>query len=111
MVQLVNLTYSLSNDNTDHEGCVLEHKPVTIDCGELVWAVAFGSKTAETKPHSTSLNWYHYKQLSDLVLATGLSGGRIRIWDVKTGEGQRHIVEGVIYLTGFPHLKETLKTP
>ena len=77
--------YRLSVDDRDDEGGVLEQQSITIDCGELVWALAFGSKTADTKPHSTNLNWYKYKHLNDLVLATGLCGGRIRVWDVKTG--------------------------
>lgn len=76
---------TLAVDNQDDAGETLKQESVTIDCGELVWALAFGSKTAETKPHSTNLNWYQYKHLNDLVLATGLSGGRIRVWDVKTG--------------------------
>ena len=77
---------------------MLEHEAVTIDCGELVWALAFGSKTAETRPHSTNLNWYQYKQLNDLVLATGLSGGRIRVWNVKTGDSLSFILSESVNL-------------
>lgn len=62
------------------------HKTVTIYTGELVWALAFGSKTADTKPNSINLNWYRYHDAKDLILATGLNSGRIRIWEVKTGQ-------------------------
>ena len=61
------------------------HRVVTIDTGELVWALAFGTSTADTKPHSVNLNWYRYKVAPDLILATGLNSGRIRTWDCKTG--------------------------
>lgn len=40
--------------------------------------------------HSTSLNLgrrYHYKVIADdLILAVGLKDGRIRLWNIKTGE-------------------------
>ena len=76
----------VAHDNKDCEGNELSHEVRTIDAGELVWAVAFGSRHADTKPYSTNLNWYRYRIATDLLLATGLSSGRIRVYQVKTGE-------------------------
>ena len=77
----------LARDDKDFDGLPLEPcHVITIDAGDLVWSVAFGSSCAETKPHSTSLNWYRYKKATDLLLATGLNNGKIRVWDVVTGE-------------------------
>ena len=62
-------------------------QPFTLNCKELVWALAFGSSLSETRPHSTSRSgWWRYKVGKHLVLATGLQSGRIRTWDVLTGK-------------------------
>ncbi|XP_074640892.1 WD repeat and SOCS box-containing protein 1-like [Tubulanus polymorphus] len=58
---------------------------VTIDAGELIWSVAFGSSSAETQPHSVNLSMRHYNHAADLLLATGLNSGRIRVWEVSSG--------------------------
>lgn len=76
---------AVAHDSEDFDGNQLSHEIITIDAGELVWAVAFGSRTADTKPYSTNLNWYRYHIATDLLLATGLSSGRIRVYQVKTG--------------------------
>jgi WD repeat/SOCS box-containing protein 1 len=74
------------SDAEDIDGQYLDQQPVVIDAGELVWAVAFGSSVADTNPRSITLNWWRYKVAKDLVLATGLKSGRIRTWDVTTGQ-------------------------
>ena len=71
---------------------------MTIYTGELVWALAFGSKTADTKPNSINLNWYRYHDAKDLILATGLNSGRIRIWEVKTGMGDPEGLKKIMLL-------------
>lgn len=76
----------VAQDGLDMDGMPLERKVVTIDAGALIWSVAFGSSTAETRPLSMNLNWFRYKKFKDLTLATGLENGRIRTWDVRTGE-------------------------
>jgi len=65
-----------------------DHGLVVIDTGELVWAMAFGSPHAETKPHSVALNWkkYTYHSNKNLILATGGTSGKIRTWNVATGQ-------------------------
>ena len=73
-------------DSLDPDGHLLEGSVVTIDAGYLIWSLAFGSSTADTHPHSMNLNWYRYKKFNDLTLATGLENGRIRTWDVRTGQ-------------------------
>lgn len=61
-----------------------EHQGVIINTGQLVWAIAFGSKVPHTCQRSTILNWS--RRIDDNILATGLQSGSIRTWNVKTGE-------------------------
>ena len=96
------LSSRVAHDSEDFEGNQLSHNVITIDAGELVWAVAFGSRTADTKPYSTNLNWYRYRIATDLLLATGLSSGRIRVWQVKTGECWMHCPTIHIGANGLP---------
>ncbi|XP_060704319.1 WD repeat and SOCS box-containing protein 1 isoform X1 [Hemiscyllium ocellatum] len=58
----------------------------TIDCGDIVWALAFGSSVPEKQSRCVNIEWHRFKFGQDqLLLATGLSNGRIKIWDVYTG--------------------------
>ena len=56
----------------------------TLNAGQLVWAVAFGSKIPYSQCRSTCLNWS--RNVMEAVLAAGLQNGCIRTWDVKTGD-------------------------
>ncbi|XP_069766974.1 WD repeat and SOCS box-containing protein 1 isoform X2 [Narcine bancroftii] len=59
----------------------------TIDCGDIVWALAFGSSVPEKRSRCVNIEWHRFKFGGDqLLLATGLSNGRIKIWDVYTGK-------------------------
>ena len=59
---------------------------LTIDAGELVWALAFGSSTCyQNRNHQQGHHRYRYFVDKDLILATGLQSGRIRTWDVENG--------------------------
>ena len=95
----------VAHDNKDCEGNELSHEVRTIDAGELVWAVAFGSRHADTKPYSTNLNWYRYRIATDLLLATGLSSGRIRVYQVKTGEWQQLLSNCLLTLIVTNHFR------
>jgi len=77
----------LSDDETgdDLERWDHELQGVKIDTGQLVWALAFGSNVSHTKPHSTSLNWSSRPD-ADLLLATGLQSGCIKIWHVRSSK-------------------------
>lgn len=60
----------------------------TIDCGGIVWGMAFGSSVPEKQSRCINIEWHHFQFGRDqLLLATGLNNGRIKIWDVYTGEG------------------------
>ncbi|XP_076340067.1 WD repeat and SOCS box-containing protein 1-like isoform X2 [Tachypleus tridentatus] len=74
-----------STDDTDDEGRKLLHKTITINCGSLVRSVAFGSTISDKKHLSSRAFWTHFSVSKDLVLATGLNNGRIRTWDIFTG--------------------------
>ncbi|XP_029373796.1 WD repeat and SOCS box-containing protein 1 isoform X2 [Echeneis naucrates] len=59
----------------------------TIDCGDIVWGLAFGSSVPEKQSRCVNIEWHRFKFGQDqLLLATGLNNGRIKIWDVYTGK-------------------------
>ncbi|KFP83171.1 WD repeat and SOCS box-containing protein 1, partial [Acanthisitta chloris] len=58
-----------------------------IDCGDIVWSLAFGSSVPEKQSRCVNVEWHRFKFGQDqLLLATGLNNGRIKIWDVYTGK-------------------------
>jgi len=82
---LCNWDFRLSYDDSDYDLERWDDKlqVVTLDAGQLVWALAFGSSVSHTKRHSTSLNWSS-GHVADLLLATGLQSGLIKIWHVRS---------------------------
>lgn len=63
----------------------------TIDCGDIVWGMAFGSSVPEKQSRCINIEWHRFKFGQDqLLLATGLNNSRIKIWDVYTGEKRGH---------------------
>jgi len=60
--------------------------PITIDCGHLVWALAISSSRAVQDPDCAYSSWTQFHSDGDLILATGLSNSRIRIWDLPSGK-------------------------
>ncbi|XP_072312489.1 WD repeat and SOCS box-containing protein 1 [Eucyclogobius newberryi] len=64
-----------------------EPRERTIDCGDVVWGLAFGSSVPEKQSRCVNIEWHRFKFGQDqLLLATGLNNGRIKIWDVYTGK-------------------------
>lgn len=64
-----------------------EPREHTIDCGDIVWGLAFGSSVPEKQSRCVNIEWHRFKFGQDqLLLATGLNNGRIKIWDVYTGK-------------------------
>ncbi|ESN94314.1 hypothetical protein HELRODRAFT_68581, partial [Helobdella robusta] len=62
-----------------------------INAGYLVWSIAFGHRSPRMILNSSQCERYRFHVIDD-VLVTGLSNGRIRTWDVKTGiiRGLKH---------------------
>jgi WD repeat/SOCS box-containing protein 1 len=51
----------------------------TIDCGDIVWGMAFGSSVPEKQSRCVNIEWHRFKfGQHQLLLATGLSNGRIK---------------------------------
>ncbi|XP_067680259.1 WD repeat and SOCS box-containing protein 1-like [Haliotis asinina] len=71
-------TNCIQDDQESHE----TRQTLTIDCGELVWSVAFGSGTSKT---DNAHVWTRLKLDQNLILATGLQSGRIKLWNCGTG--------------------------
>ncbi|XP_070983579.1 WD repeat and SOCS box-containing protein 1-like [Oncorhynchus clarkii lewisi] len=64
-----------------------EPREHTIDCGDIVWGLAFGSSVPEKQSRCVNIEWHRFKFGQDqLLLATGLNNGRVKIWDVYTGK-------------------------
>lgn len=86
----------LSRQNSDGSQVISatgEPREHTIDCGDIVWGLAFGSSVPEKQSRCVNIEWHRFKFGQDqLLLATGLSNGRIKIWDVYTGEGQIAVI-------------------
>ncbi|KAG8451955.1 hypothetical protein GDO86_003951 [Hymenochirus boettgeri] len=83
-VNLVNGKLCRQNSDVSQKNKPLEH---TIDCGDIVWSLAFGSSVPEKQSRCVNIEWHRFKFGQDqLLLATGLSNGRIKIWDVYTGK-------------------------
>ncbi|KAJ8368410.1 hypothetical protein SKAU_G00084380 [Synaphobranchus kaupii] len=77
----------LSRQNSDGSLVPSMPREHTIDCGDIVWGLAFGSSVPEKQSRCVNIEWHRFKFGQDqLLLATGLSNGRIKIWDVYTGK-------------------------
>ncbi|XP_035242506.1 WD repeat and SOCS box-containing protein 1 [Anguilla anguilla] len=77
----------LSRQNSDGSLAPSMPREHTIDCGDVVWGLAFGSSVPEKQSRCVNIEWHRFKFGQDqLLLATGLSNGRIKIWDVYTGK-------------------------
>ncbi|XP_067866681.1 WD repeat and SOCS box-containing protein 1 [Heterodontus francisci] len=78
---------SKSHRKQNSDGQKNQPEEHTIDCGDIVWALAFGSSVPEKQSRCVNIEWHRFKFGQDqLLLATGLSNGRIKIWDVYTGK-------------------------
>ncbi|XP_034024507.1 WD repeat and SOCS box-containing protein 1 [Thalassophryne amazonica] len=74
------------NDGSQLISVATEPPEHTIDCGAIVWGLAFGSSVPEKQSRCVNIEWHRFKFGQDqLLLATGLNNGRIKIWDVYTG--------------------------
>ena len=85
----------LSRQNSEGSQVMPANEPRehTIDCGDVVWGLAFGSSVPEKQSRCVNIEWHRFKFGQDqLLLATGLNNGRIKIWDVYTGENLGHFV-------------------
>ena len=77
----------LSLDNTDDEGNEIKGEVVCIDAGSPVNSAGFGCGTPESQLANPPQRnyWTRFDFSKDLVFATGHVNGRVRIWDVYTG--------------------------
>ena len=54
---------------------------VRIETGDTVWSMAFGSCMSK----DDNKLWRRFRARSDVILATGLSNGKIKLWGVNCG--------------------------
>ena len=75
-------------DNTDNDGNEIKGQVVSIDAGSPVNSAAFGCGTPENQLTEQPQRdyWKRFDFSKEFVLATGHVNGRVRIWDVYTGE-------------------------
>ncbi|XP_077995501.1 WD repeat and SOCS box-containing protein 1-like isoform X2 [Glandiceps talaboti] len=81
--------------NEDNKTYSDDHGLKTIDCGDIVWAVAFGSSVPERARKNINIHYtrFHAGSSEELVLATGLSTGRIKTWDIHKGEILHYLID------------------
>ncbi|XP_044777827.1 WD repeat and SOCS box-containing protein 1 isoform X2 [Neomonachus schauinslandi] len=83
----------LSRQNSDG-GQKNKPREHIIDCGDIVWSLAFGSSVPEKQSRCVNIEWHQFRFGQDqLLLATGLNNGRIKIWDVYTGKLLLNLVD------------------
>ncbi|ETE69779.1 WD repeat and SOCS box-containing protein 1 [Ophiophagus hannah] len=76
--------FSRQNSDGDQKSKPCEQ---VIDCGDIVWSLAFGSSVPEKQSRCVNIEWHRFRFGQDqLLLATGLANGRIKIWDAYTGK-------------------------
>ena len=59
---------------------------VRIETGDTVWSMAFGSCVSK----DDNKLWRRFRAKSDVILATGLSNGKIKLWGVRCGKLVNH---------------------
>ena len=65
------------------------HMMKVIDCGEVVWSLALGASKPHKKWRNINIKYHFYEHLDmnyELILAMGLKSGKIRTYDITTGE-------------------------
>ncbi|XP_066293962.1 WD repeat and SOCS box-containing protein 1-like isoform X1 [Branchiostoma lanceolatum] len=92
LVRLVPWKHKINNNEIEEdegkqqgEQTLPTPKEKVIDCGEHVWAVAFGSSVSSKCHRTVNISFHRFNFGKDLILATGLQSGRIKTWDVSTG--------------------------
>ena len=86
--------FRLSLDNTDDEGNEIKGQVVSIDTGSPVNSAGFGSGTPENQLADPPQRQYWTRfdfSNKELVFATGHVNGRVRIWDVYTGNNSTNL--------------------
>ncbi|OBS68610.1 hypothetical protein A6R68_02843 [Neotoma lepida] len=87
------LKLTRQNSNGGQKNKPREH---IIDCGDIVWSLAFGSSVPEKQSRCVNIEWHRFRFGQDqLLLATGLNNGRIKIWDVYTGKLLLNLVDHI----------------
>lgn len=87
------LKLARQNSNGGQKNKPPEH---VIDCGDIVWSLAFGSSVPEKQSRCVNIEWHRFRFGQDqLLLATGLNNGRIKIWDVYTGKLLLNLVDHI----------------
>lgn len=97
----------LSHQNSEGQVMLMAGEPCehTIDCGDIVWGLAFGSSVPEKQSRCVNIEWHRFKFGQDqLLLATGLNNGRIKIWDVYTGKNTSKHATSLNSWPSFPYL-------
>ncbi|CAH2295973.1 WD repeat and SOCS box-containing 2 [Pelobates cultripes] len=82
-------------------------KEKTLDCGRIVWSLAFGSSSTKTGWKLWPRSWHQEVGPPGtlLLLATGLSDGYVKVWNVHTGRvlfnltGHKDVVRDLSFST------------
>ncbi|KAJ8263414.1 hypothetical protein COCON_G00158710 [Conger conger] len=79
-------------------------KEKTLDCGQTVWGLAFGPRTSKFARRTNDFKLRELNEIAQpLLLATGLSNGAIKVWEVETGHlcfnlsGHQSVVRDLVF--------------
>ncbi|XP_041348216.1 WD repeat and SOCS box-containing protein 1-like [Gigantopelta aegis] len=75
-----------SNNNINEKDEDTCQQPRLLDCGEHVFALAFGASKNQQKAHKSVKVWTRFNFNGGLILATGLQSGKIKLWNCSTGQ-------------------------
>ena len=80
------LTTQKFNFSRNSQKHVADRKLLTIDAKDRVWSLAIGvCRGGAPKPNTFTWNWFRYKSAPAQILAVGLNDGRIKTFDLETG--------------------------
>uniref|UniRef100_A0A8C8TR77 WD repeat and SOCS box-containing protein 1 n=1 Tax=Peromyscus maniculatus bairdii TaxID=230844 RepID=A0A8C8TR77_PERMB len=82
--------------NVTNSSCLKLTRQNSNDCGDIVWSLAFGSSVPEKQSRCVNVEWHRFRFGQDqLLLATGLNNGHIKIWDAYTGKLLLNLVDHI----------------
>ncbi|KAJ8415339.1 hypothetical protein AAFF_G00423190 [Aldrovandia affinis] len=84
-------------------GTPKDNKERTLHCGTTVWGLAFGPRTSKFANPTDPKRGAPSESAPALLLATGLSNGTIKVWEVETGHlcfdliGHQSVVRDLVF--------------
>ncbi|KAI1231710.1 hypothetical protein IHE44_0007342 [Lamprotornis superbus] len=84
------------SSESSHKNKPCEH---IIDCGDIVWSLAFGSSVPEKQSRCVNIEWHRFKDLTfapdgSLILVSASRDKTLRVWDLKDDGNMMKVLRG-----------------